>query len=82
MSRRVSWEARASGIHLTGSSEVGPKDVTAVTAVARDLEQLLSSKLVAIGFSGAPSEGKRAYSARFAPHGSVPFGVVFTVSPV
>ena len=80
MSRRVHWTARGAGIDLNGSSVPGVRDVTPVTAVLRDLEQILDAQLTGLGFSGASRPGVRSYSATFARPGTQWLGCIVTLS--
>jgi hypothetical protein len=70
MNRRVHWRARGVGLDLKGVSDLGPRDVSPITAIARDLEALLSARLTGLGFSGVPRPGVRCYSAVFERHGA------------
>jgi len=79
--KRVNWTARGALIDLKGSSEPGPRDVSPVTAVARDLEAVLSARLTGLGFSGAPRPGVRSYSATFARPGTPWLAVIVTLEP-
>ena len=68
------------GIDLEGATEPGPKDASPITAVARDLEALLSARLTGLGFSGEPRPGTRCYSASFARPGTKWLACIVSVS--
>ena len=80
MSQVFQWRARGAGIDLHGATEPGPRDVSPITAVARDLEDLLSARLTGLGFSGAPRPGVRCYSATFARPGTKWLACIVTLS--
>lgn len=80
-SPQVFWTARGAMIDLRGSTRPGPRDVSPITAVARDLEALLSARLSALGFSGAPRPGVRCYSAKFSRPGSNGLAVIIALEP-
>jgi hypothetical protein len=65
-------------VDLRGSSDPGPRDVSPITGVLRDLENLFGARLSALGFSGAPREGVKCYSVQFAS--ARPLAVIVTLA--